>query len=201
MTETTVPYDEIDQDLLDRFKTAANEWAADNGYLVLDSEADDIAHRMAELVASRQSVPTDEELLEAYYAACRSWASFSSMPASLDSLRQGGLQGIRAVRARLLGVTTIPEVSGSPMTPEALADEVQRVVMEAQARVGPGSIGAEQYHVDGQPQKFETMPLDGLAEYMYEEALDLINYGVMMSIRARRLQSAGSSVEAKGVAE
>jgi hypothetical protein len=83
------------------------------------------------------------------------------------------------------------------MTPADLSDEVAKVVRDAQDRVGPDSIGARQYHVEGQPQKFETMSLDGLAEYMYEEALDLINYGVMMSIRALRLRDAANAARRK----
>ena len=79
-------------------------------------------------------------------------------------------------------------VHKTPMTPTDLSDAVLEIVRKAQARVGPGSIGAEQYHVDGQPQKFETMPLAKLAEYMQEESLDLVNYGTMMSIRAERLK-------------
>jgi hypothetical protein len=76
------------------------------------------------------------------------------------------------------------------MTPHELSEEVREVVTLAQDRVGPGSIGAEQYHVPGRPQQFETMELRKLAAYMLEESLDLINYGVMMSIRAQRLQAA-----------
>ena len=74
------------------------------------------------------------------------------------------------------------------MTPQELANEVATVVSRAQERVGPGSIGAEQYHVDGQPQRFETMPIDGLIEYATEETLDLVNYGVMLTIRLDRLR-------------
>lgn len=81
------------------------------------------------------------------------------------------------------------------MTPQELSDEVARVVEMAQSRVGPDSIGAQQYHVEGKPQKFETMDLAGLAEYMLEECLDHVNYGVMMSIRAMRLKAIAERAE------
>lgn len=82
---------------------------------------------------------------------------------------------------------TVPNY-GSPMDPEDLSDAVRQVVALAQDRVGPDSIGAQQYHVDGQPQKFETMPLLGLIDYSIEEALDHINYGVMLTLRLDRLR-------------
>lgn len=74
------------------------------------------------------------------------------------------------------------------MTPQDLADEVAVVVERAQSRVGPNSIGAQQYSVEGQPQKFETMDLLGLVDYSIEETLDLVNYGVMLTIRLDRLR-------------
>jgi hypothetical protein len=74
------------------------------------------------------------------------------------------------------------------MNPQELADEVAAVVKRAQDRVGPGSIGAQQYHVEGQPQTFERMELDALLEYAIEETLDLINYGVMLTIRLDRMR-------------
>lgn len=75
------------------------------------------------------------------------------------------------------------------MTPSELAAEVARVVAEAQSRVGPDSIGARQYYVEGQPQKFETMSFDALAQYYREELLDLVNYAVMTTIRLDRLRA------------
>jgi hypothetical protein len=74
------------------------------------------------------------------------------------------------------------------MTPEELANEVQAVIEECRERVE--GVGAQQYYVEGQPQKFETMPLDGLFEYAEEEIRDLIVYGVMTRIRLRRLREA-----------
>jgi hypothetical protein len=74
------------------------------------------------------------------------------------------------------------------MTPQELAAEVGRVVELCQARVGPESIGAQQYYVVGQPQKFETMSFDALAEYYEEELRDIVNYAVMSHIRLGRLR-------------
>lgn len=81
------------------------------------------------------------------------------------------------------------------MTPQELSDAVAEVVADAQARVGPDSIGARQYHVEGQPQRFESMPFADLIEYVREEALDLVNYGVMLTIRIQRLKDANREVQ------
>lgn len=72
------------------------------------------------------------------------------------------------------------------MTPKELASECQSFIAKATARIT--GIGADQYHVEGQPQRFETMPLDGLFEYAEEELLDLANYAAMLNIRMRRLR-------------
>src|SRR5690348_9692888 len=72
------------------------------------------------------------------------------------------------------------------MKSSELAVEVQQVVLDAQARIM--GIGKEQYE-EGDQQKFETMPLDGLLDYFVEELLDQINYSVMNIIRVRRLQN------------
>jgi len=72
------------------------------------------------------------------------------------------------------------------MTPQDLADEVERVVGLCTDRIT--GIGAQQYHVEGQPQKFETMDFDALAEYYEEELRDIINYAVMTHIRLGRLR-------------
>lgn len=76
------------------------------------------------------------------------------------------------------------------MTPQELAEHVATVIRQCTERVGPDSIGAQQYYVEGQPQTFETMTLDALAEYYEEEIRDLINYGVMTHIRLERLRAA-----------
>lgn len=74
------------------------------------------------------------------------------------------------------------------MEPQELSDEVERVLRRAQARVGPDSIGATQYHTVGEPQKFEAITIDELFEMMQEEVDDFINYGVMLQVRLERLR-------------
>jgi hypothetical protein len=78
------------------------------------------------------------------------------------------------------------------MKSSELASEVQRVVIDAQSRIL--GIGAEQYERDGR-QKFEDMPMDELIEYVREEALDLVNYGVMVTLRIERLAEAVAVLE------
>ncbi len=76
------------------------------------------------------------------------------------------------------------------MTPQELSDAIATTVRLAQDRVGPGSIGEQQYYdKETGEQQFESMPLDQLLEYATEEALDFINYGVMLHIRFARLRS------------
>lgn len=86
----------------------------------------------------------------------------------------------------------------SPMDPAMLAEAVQMVVTDAMARVGPESVGAQQYWQPGKPQLFETMPLPALQRYYREELLDLITYAAMMTIRLDRL---GTALQAKIEAE
>lgn len=74
------------------------------------------------------------------------------------------------------------------MSPEALAVEIGRIVVECQDRVT--GIGAQQYYTPGEPQKFETMDFDDLAQYYREELLDIVNYAVMTMIRIDRIQKA-----------
>ena len=77
------------------------------------------------------------------------------------------------------------------MTPAELAADVEAVIRECRGRVlGPGK---EQYWTPGQPQKFETMNLDGLFEFAEEEIRDLVVYAVMLRIRLRRLREAVAS--------
>jgi hypothetical protein len=78
------------------------------------------------------------------------------------------------------------------MKSSELASEVQRVVTDAQSRIL--GIGADQYERDGR-QKFEDMPMDELIEYVREEALDLVNYGVMVTLRIERLAEAVAVLE------
>jgi hypothetical protein len=74
------------------------------------------------------------------------------------------------------------------MTPQELASEVEGMIRLCTERIT--GIGAQQYHVEGQPQKFETLPFDDLCEYYEEELRDIINYAVMTHIRLRRLRTA-----------
>lgn len=96
--------------------------------------------------------------------------------------------------ARLSTAPSIPE-EHPPMTPQELSDDVERVLRRAQARVGPDPIGAQQYHVEGQPRRFETMALPALVDYAIEEALDHVNYGAMLTIRLDRLKVAAAMLE------
>lgn len=72
------------------------------------------------------------------------------------------------------------------MKSEELADDVKRVAIIADAQARILGVGREQY-TEGDEQQFETMPLQDLIEYAREEALDLINYGVMLTLRIERL--------------
>lgn len=74
------------------------------------------------------------------------------------------------------------------MTPQELATEVDAFIRQCTDRIT--GIGAQQYHVDGQPQKFETMEFDALAEYYEEELRDIANYAAMTHIRLKRLREA-----------
>lgn len=72
------------------------------------------------------------------------------------------------------------------MTPQELAAEVENVIAECRERVE--GVGAQQYWTPGQPQRFETMDLDGLFAFAEEEIRDLVVYAVMLRIRLRRLR-------------
>jgi hypothetical protein len=74
-------------------------------------------------------------------------------------------------------------------TPNELSEAVALVVARAQARVGANSIGAQQYYVEGEPQRFEVLNWHDWFEYMREEALDIVTYGVMLNLRIDRLES------------
>jgi hypothetical protein len=81
------------------------------------------------------------------------------------------------------------------MSPEEVAVNVERIVKKAQERVGPNSIGAKQYYVPGVPQKFESMSLGDLVQYVEEEVLDLVNYSCMLYIRLERIKELMVKVE------
>lgn len=83
------------------------------------------------------------------------------------------------------------------MAPAEVAENVRRIVGLAQERVGPNSIGAQQYYREGQPQRFETMSLGDLVQYVEEEVLDLVNYSCMLYIRLERIKQLMIQVEVK----
>ena len=84
----------------------------------------------------------------------------------------------------------VPEAVIDDRTPEAHA----AVVEDAQHRIL--GVGAQQY-TEGDQQKFETMPLLDLVEYAREETLDLVNYGVMLTLRIERLAEMVRAAEAR----
>ena len=73
------------------------------------------------------------------------------------------------------------------MSPEELSTEVDRFIRDARSRIV--GVGADQYHTEGEPQRFETLDLDHLFEYVREALLDLANYAVMLGIRVERLRA------------
>ena len=77
-----------------------------------------------------------------------------------------------------------PEAPAYGMTSAALAEEVSKAITRATTRVL--GVGAQQYSTRTS-QKFEDQPLKELFEGLLEEADDLINYGVMVQIRIRRM--------------
>jgi len=74
------------------------------------------------------------------------------------------------------------------MEASELSEAIADIVHDARCRVGPGSVGAEQYDSEVGDQHFEVTPLENLFTYAEEELLDLINYCVMLIIRIRRLK-------------
>lgn len=73
------------------------------------------------------------------------------------------------------------------MTSDQLADEVAQFVAECAARVR--GVGKDQYEGKGF-QKFETMEMDELFEYLEEELRDVANYAAFLVIRLRRIRAA-----------
>lgn len=80
------------------------------------------------------------------------------------------------------------------MTSEELAEAVAQVIADCGERIM--TVGAEQYSEEDS-QRFERMKLTDLIEYVNEEALDLVNYGVMVSIRMQRLGRAVALIESR----
>jgi len=79
------------------------------------------------------------------------------------------------------------------VTSEELADQVESAVRAARGRVL--GVGREQYDDGSGVQRFETLPMHELAEWLIEEADDLIAYAVMLRIRASRLVEAARLLE------
>lgn len=73
------------------------------------------------------------------------------------------------------------------MTSDQLADEVAQFIAECAARVR--GVGKDQYEGKGF-QKFETMEMDELFEYLEEELRDVANYAAFLVIRLRRIRAA-----------
>lgn len=80
------------------------------------------------------------------------------------------------------------------MTSEDLAEAVAQVISDCGERIM--GVGADQYSED-ESQRFERMRLTMLIDYVNEEALDLVNYGVMVSIRMQRLRRAVALIESR----
>ena len=78
------------------------------------------------------------------------------------------------------------------MTSEELADVVADTIRATTARVL--GVGAAQYDDGSGTQKFETLPPAELAEWLIEEADDLIVYAIMLRIRAARFADAARNL-------
>lgn len=74
------------------------------------------------------------------------------------------------------------------MTSEELAETVAETIRATTARIL--GVGAAQYDDGSGVQKFETLPPAELAEWLIEEADDLIVYAIMLRIRAARFAEA-----------
>ena len=78
------------------------------------------------------------------------------------------------------------------MTSEELAQAVTDTIRATTARVL--GVGADQYDDGSGTQKFETLPPAELAEWLIEEADDLIVYAIMLRIRATRFADAARNL-------
>ena len=103
-----------------------------------------------------------------------------------------------AVYEMQLGLTFQTIQMGTPhhhsrilMNSQQLADEVQALADGAKSRIL--SVGDEQYSF-GDTQKFESLPLEELFDWMEEELQDVVSYATMLSIRVRRVRSLLQSV-------
>lgn len=80
------------------------------------------------------------------------------------------------------------------MTPIEAGLAIDSIARDVMARVL--GVGASQYSSD-EGQKFESMPLEDLISWTEEEALDIIAYGSMLTIRLRRLKAVVLKLEAR----
>ncbi len=78
------------------------------------------------------------------------------------------------------------------MTSEELAETVADTIRATTARVL--GVGADQYDDGSGTQKFETLAPSELAEWLIEEADDLIVYAIMLRIRATRFADAARNL-------
>ncbi len=79
------------------------------------------------------------------------------------------------------------------MTSEELASAVEDAVRATRGRVL--GVGREQYDDGSGTQRFETLAMPELAEWLIEEADDLIVYAVMLRLRAARFVAAAALLE------
>ncbi len=78
------------------------------------------------------------------------------------------------------------------MTSEELAETVANTIQATTARIL--GVGAAQYDDGSGTQKFETLAPSELAEWLIEEADDLIVYAIMLRIRATRFADAARNL-------
>lgn len=72
------------------------------------------------------------------------------------------------------------------MNSQQLADAVQLLADGAKSRIL--GVGDEQYS-DGDMQRFESLQLEELFEWLQEELQDVVSYATMLSIRVGRVRS------------
>jgi hypothetical protein len=78
------------------------------------------------------------------------------------------------------------------VTSEELAETVANTIQATTARIL--GVGAAQYDDGSGTQKFETLAPSELAEWLIEEADDLIVYAIMLRIRATRFADAARNL-------
>ncbi len=84
------------------------------------------------------------------------------------------------------------------MNSQELAQEVKETIRFCQEGIlGPGKDQYSETVNDLPMQKFELMDLADFIEYAREEARDIVNYGVMLDIRLRRLQEQTQKLKLK----